>query len=156
MTLFTSADDLAATHTGTTKWDRLIAAIANAGAIEDGVAHSIGDSLTYWRATGADVTAEAFTGHRRYLTVLVMLAGAATVELAPTEQLTRTAAYSDLSDRELFAQGATASSASTSSIVSKGQILAIPIDLAWRLTADPDVRVLVVRLTVEGATFHNK
>lgn len=156
MTLFTSAEDLAATHTGTTKWDRLIAAIANANAIEDGVAHSIGDSLTYWRATGADVTAEAFTGHRRYQTVLVVLAGAATVELAPMAQLTRTAAYSDLSDRELFAQGTTASSGGTSSVVSEGQILAVPIDHAWRLAADPDGAVLVVRLTVEGATFHNK
>ncbi len=154
MTLFTSRDAFAAAHAGTTKWDRMLAAIDNADAIPDGVAHSIGDSLTYRRARSTDLEAPALVGHRRYQTAFVALDGVASIEVVPTSALEPVDVYCDLSDRQSF----TAPSGATPPpiTVAQGQILAVPITSAWRVAAEPDALLLVVRLTVEGATFHNK
>lgn len=155
MTLFASKDEFAAAHAGTTKWDRMTAAIENADLIQDGVAHSIGDSLTYWRAPSAALAAQTFEGHRRYQTAFYVLDGAAQVELAPISSLVPTGPYSDLSDRQAFTtDGGLGIDPATS--LTRGQILAVPIDTAWRITAPSDAHLLLVRLTVEGATFHNK
>lgn len=154
MTLFASRAEFSIAHAGTTKWDRLLAAIDNAGSIEQGVAHSIGDSLTYWRGTPDALSDESFVGHRRYQTVFVGLAGDTQVELAPVSGLATTESYSDLTDREKFAPPAPA--VATVLTVAPGQILAVPIDQAWRVRPRAEAQVLTVRITVEGATFHNK
>ena len=153
MTLFASKDEFSAAHAGTTKWDRMMAAIENADAIGDGVAHSIGDSLTYWRTSASTLAAESFEGHRRYQTAFYVLDGAVQVEVVPKTSLEEGDAYSDLSDRETFTRPG--SDADSVVSVSQGQILAVPVDSAWRVSPS-DAQLLVVRLTVEGATFHNK
>lgn len=152
--LFTSREELATAHAGTTKWDRMLAAIDNAERIPDGVAHSIGDSLTYRRARSTDLESPAFVGHRRYQTAFVTLDGEASIEVAPTSALEPADAYSDLSDRQSFT--APPGSHEPAITVARGQVLAVPITSAWRVAAEPDAQILVVRLTVEGATFHNK
>ena len=153
MTLFASTDEFVAAHSGTTKWDRMAAAIENAGTLQEGVAHSIGDSLTYWRAPSASLAVPTFEGHRRYQTAFYVLDGVARIEMAPALSLVPAAAYSDLSDRQTFtAQGQDLDPALT---LERGQILAVPIQSAWRI-AESDAHLLLVRLTVEGATFHNK
>lgn len=154
MTLFASRDELVTAHAGSTRWDRLVAALENAETIQDGVAHSIGDSLTYRRASAAALAAASLVGHRRYQTVLAVLEGAAQVEVAPTSSLEPLGAYSDLSDRQGFA--ARRGGSPRPSTVARGQVLAVPITSAWRVAADPAAQILLVRLTVEGATFHNK
>ncbi|SDD77023.1 evolved beta-galactosidase subunit beta [Sanguibacter gelidistatuariae] len=154
MPLFASKEEFVAAHAGTTKWDRMTAAIENAASIQDGVAHSIGDSLTYWRTSAASLAAETFVGHRRYQTAFYVLDGAAQVELAPAASLVPAGAYGDLSDRETFTRPG--SRGDPSLTLSQGQILAVPIDGAWRIAAQPAAQLLLVRLTVEGATFHNK
>lgn len=155
MTLFASKDEFAAAHAGTTKWDRMTAAMENAGSIKGGVAHSIGDSLTYWRTSSAALAAQTFQGHRRYQTAFYVLDGAAQVELAPASSLVPASPYDDLSDRQAFTtdEGQSADAATT---LTRGQILAVPIESAWRIAAQSDSHLLLVRLTVEGATFHNK
>lgn len=153
MTLFASRQDLAAGHAGVTKWERLLAALDNAEAIQPGVAHSIGDSLTYWRESAHSLRRTTFVGHRRYQTVLAVLEGEARVEVAPQAALTTHEPYSDLSDRERFTPAAGTEVVET---VSRGQVLAVPADHAWRIEPHPHAELLVVRLTVEGATFHNK
>lgn len=154
MTLFTSRHEFAAAHAGTTKWDRMLAAIDNAERIPDGVAHSIGDSLTYRLARSTDLEAPAFVGHRRYQTAFVALDGVASIEVVPTSALDPVDAYCDLSDLQSFT--APPGSREHPITVAQGQILAVPITSAWRVAAEPDAQILVVRLTVEGATFHNK
>lgn len=154
MTLFTSRHELAATHAGATKWDRMLTAMENAEAIQEGVAHSIGDSLTYWRASAASLAAQNFVGHRRYQTAFYVLDGTVQIEIVPASALDSVDAYSDLSDRQSFTRSQSATESSTT--VAHGQILAVPITSAWRIAAHPDAQILLVRLTVEGATFHNK
>lgn len=155
MTLFASKDEFAAAHAGTTKWDRMTAAIENADAIQEGVAHSIGDSLTYWRASSAALAARTFEGHRRYQTAFYVIDGTGQVELAPTSSLVPAGPYSDLSDRQAFTTDG-GRGTDPSATLTRGQILAVPIDSAWRITAQSAAHLLLVRLTVEGATFHNK
>lgn len=154
MTLFASKDEFAAAHAGTTKWDRMTAAMENAGSIQVGVAHSIGDSLTYWRTSSAALAAQTFQGHRRYQTAFYVLDGAAQVELAPASSLVPASPYDDLSDRQAFTtdEGQSADEVT----LTRGQILAVPIESAWRIAAHSESHLLLVRLTVEGATFHNK
>jgi evolved beta-galactosidase subunit beta len=153
MTLFASREDLAAGHHGVTKWERLLLALDNAHAVRPGAAHSVGDSLTYWRESAATLGGEALVGHRRYQTVLAVLDGEAQVELAPRSGLVPLEPYSDLTDRERFTPVPDGGDVVT---VSRGQILAVPIDHAWRIEQSRPADLLVVRLTVEGATFHNK
>ncbi|CAM3855514.1 beta-D-galactosidase subunit beta [Shigella sp. FC1544] len=50
------------------KWQRCVEAIENIDNIQPGVAHSIGDSLTY-RVETDSATDALFTGHRRYFEV---------------------------------------------------------------------------------------
>lgn len=50
------------------KWQRCVEAIENIDNIQPGVAHSIGDSLTY-RVENDSATDALFTGHRRYFEV---------------------------------------------------------------------------------------
>ncbi|RXR27356.1 hypothetical protein EQW78_16930 [Oerskovia turbata] len=153
MTLFASKEDLAAGHSGVTKWVRLLSALDNAHSVRPGVAHSVGDSLTYWRESATALGDGALVAHRRYQTVLAVLDGEVRVELVPRAGLTPLTPYSDVSDRETFAPVAGGGDVVT---VSAGQILAVPIDHAWRHEPTTTADLLVVRLTVEGATFHNK
>lgn len=56
------------------KWQRCVEAIENIDNIQPGVAHSIGDSLTY-RVENDSATDALFTGHRRYFEVHYYLQG---------------------------------------------------------------------------------
>ncbi|MFE4464416.1 hypothetical protein ACFRCR_04765 [Oerskovia sp. NPDC056781] len=153
MTLFSSREDLATGRSGVTKWVRLLSALDNARAVRPGVAHSVGDSLTYWRESATALGDGALVAHRRYQTVLAVLDGEVRVELVPRTGLVPVMPYSDLSDRETFAPVPGGGDVVT---VAPGQILAVPIDHAWRHEPTTTADLLVVRLTVEGATFHNK
>ncbi|MDO1643654.1 beta-galactosidase subunit beta, partial [Escherichia coli] len=64
------------------KWQRCVEAIENIDNIQPGVAHSIGDSLTY-RVENDSATDALFTGHRRYFEVHYYLQGQQKIEYAP-------------------------------------------------------------------------
>ncbi|MDN4880062.1 beta-galactosidase subunit beta, partial [Escherichia coli] len=64
------------------KWQRCVEAIENIDNIQPGVAHSIGDSLTY-RVETDSATDALFTGHRRYFEVHYYLQGQQKIEYAP-------------------------------------------------------------------------
>ena len=58
------------------KWQRCVEAIENIDNIQPGVAHSIGDSLSY-RVETDSATDALFTGHRRYFEIPLLPARAA-------------------------------------------------------------------------------
>ena len=81
------------------KWQRCVEAIENIDNIQPGVAHSIGDSLTY-RVETDSATDALFTGHRRYFEVHYYLQGQQKIEYAPKETLQVVEYYRDETDRE--------------------------------------------------------
>ena len=81
------------------KWQRCVEAIENIDNIQPGVAHSIGDSLTY-RVETDSATDALFTGHRRYFEVHYYLQGEQKIEYAPKETLQVVEYYRDETDRE--------------------------------------------------------
>lgn len=81
------------------KWNRCIEAIENITNIQDGVMHSIGDSLVYMIEDGAKKT-ELFEGNRRYFDVHYYLEGRETIEFADKKNLRLERTYQDETDRE--------------------------------------------------------
>ena len=82
------------------KWQRCVEAIENIDNIQPGVAHSIGDSLTY-RVENDSATDALFTGHRRYFEVHYYLQGQQKIEYAPKETLQVVEYYRDETDLAL-------------------------------------------------------
>ena len=82
------------------KWQRCVEAIENIDNIQPGVAHSIGDSLTY-RVETDSATDALFTGHRRYFEVHYYLQGQQKIEYAPKETLQVVEYYRDETDRAI-------------------------------------------------------
>jgi evolved beta-galactosidase subunit beta len=150
MEIFTSVDDLARVLAAQTKWRRVAEALEKAPALPVGVAHSVGDSLTYWREPGPTTDEIAFIGKRRYLQVLHVLGGEQPIEHAPVGDLVPTDEYSDLADRQhLTGRG-------TVLEVVAGSVVVVGSEEAVRRLAAPEASLVTVHLTVEGATFHNK
>lgn len=148
MEVFSSVDDLARVLGGHVKWRRTEEALRRARSAPTDVASSLGDSLTYWVQ---EVRAEdRFTAHRRYLTVLHPLDGGLDVEVADVADLTPLDAYSDLADRQHLAGSGEAVT------LRAGSVGVVGTDGAYRFLADGPARLVVVRVTVEGASFHNK
>ena len=85
-------------HSGR-KWQRCVEAINNVDNIRPGVAHSIGDSLSY-RVASDSTTDALFVGNRRYFEVHYYLQGQQKIEFAAKEQLQTVACYRDETDRE--------------------------------------------------------
>jgi beta-galactosidase beta subunit len=132
---------------GTKKWDRLLEAIAHAETVLPDVTASIGDSLTY-RVTRTPAN-QRLTGHRRYLDVRHVLEGSMTVAVADLADLTPVDEYSDLDDRQRLDGPAEQLE------LAAGAVLVVEAHEAL-LDVAVDGRVLVARVTVEGAFFANK
>ncbi|MBM6867205.1 hypothetical protein [Collinsella tanakaei] len=133
------------------KWMRVGQALDIAPTLLRDVAYSIGDSLTYWWDRTPAVATPDMVGSRRYLSVLAPIDGSAQVVVAPKAELSQTVAYSDLDDRERF------EAVDTPVVtVPAGGVLVMDEDEAFRALPDPDVAVVVVRVTVEGYSFPNK
>lgn len=81
------------------KWQRCVEAIENIDNIQPGVAHSIGDSLSY-RVETDSATDALFTGHRRYFEIHYYLQGQQKIEYAAKEDLRVVEYYRDETDRE--------------------------------------------------------
>ncbi|KJG16914.1 beta-galactosidase subunit beta [Photobacterium angustum] len=132
------------------KWNRCVEAIENIENIQEGVMHSIGDSLVYMVQNGVTPTNGMFTGNRRYFDVHYYLEGSEQVEVAEKAQLTTEVAYQDETDREtLVGSGEVI-------VLSKGQIAIFENDKAYRFLGENPVRKVVLKVTIEDGYFLNK
>lgn len=133
------------------KWQRMREAVALAPDLNEGVAYSIGDSLTYRTGRAEALATEFLTGRRRYHLVFACLEGRAIVEVAKKADLVVCRPYSDLSDRESFD-----GDAARPVELSPGGLLVVDIDEAARLLPTSDATLVQLHVTVEGSTFPNK
>ena len=106
MRIFQDPEALVRERADAKKWQRTRQAIENLDRIEPGIAHSIGDSLTYWRGPAEGLlaawrTGDGFVASRRYLTVLHAVDADLAVEVVPVAEADVRAPYDDLSDREV-------------------------------------------------------
>lgn len=149
MDIINNLDEFTRRYHGGRKWQRCVEAIQNIDNIRPGVAHSIGDSLSY-RLTTDTTTDSLFLGHRRYFDVHYYLQGAQKIEYAPKAQLQVVECYRDETDREFF------KGCGTTVQVHEGQMVICDIDEACRFISDGTVKKVVLRVTTEDGYFHNK
>lgn len=155
MKIFESIAEARAALAGTTAGDRTLEAIALAGSLPAGITYSVGDSLT-WRTVGPECSEDVLVRHRRYLRVVACRTGRVRIDALVGG--TPAGEYSDLSDRQLIRDPADgdAAVAVSSCELSPGQIACFAIDEATRLRPSADFSGVLLRVTVEGRSFHNK
>lgn len=151
MIVLPSLEDFRLRYHSARKWQRCLQAIANAPRLAPGVCHSIGDTLVYRLAEGLAGAAAGFTARRRYVEIHHYLAGGETVEYAAPGELVPLAPYSDETDCATFLGKATAAHAA-----SAGELLIFDHRHAYRPLGSAQLRKLVLLVTIEGATLHNK
>lgn len=151
MIIVNSVEEFGQRYHTAKKWRRCMEAIANLPRLKPGVCHSIGDSLVYRLQDGVATAAECFTGNRRYVEIHFYLSGSETIAYAPKPGLQRLAPYSDETDRETFSGAATGRHTA-----SPGQLLIFDNDYAYQPLGSDHLRKMVLMVTIEGATFHNK
>ena len=150
MRLFTDHATMREILGGTKKWARALEALDAAPGLASGVAYSIGDSLTYRKAPAASLSTDELVGRRRYHLVVAALGGEVAVEVAAKVDLAVGGAYDDLTDRQPF------SGSGDTVRVPHGGVLVVDIDEAARILPSPDAEAVLLHVTVEGASFHNK
>lgn len=160
MRIFQDPEALVRERADAKKWQRTRQAIENLDRIEPGVAHSIGDSLTYWRGPAEGLLAawrtdDGFVASRRYLTVLHAVDADLAVELVPVAEADVRAPYDDLSDREVLSDTG-ASARASAATVPAGGLGVVGLDEAFRLRPGNGGQAAIIRVTVEGASFPNK
>lgn len=150
MIIYEDFEALFRAHQGVKKWNRSFQAIMKAPELPIGEAHSVVDSLTYTRSNVDQLADSRFVGHQRYFEVIQPLNREISVEVAPKSDLERIEAYSDLTDREWF------EGRGTHVTLQPGSFLVTDINEALRLDPKAGAEAAVYRITVEGASFHNK
>lgn len=132
------------------KWQRTLEAVSGAPDLPAGVMYSIGESLTYMRDQAASLATPYLVGRRRYHFVVAALTEGVCVEVAPKSELTAEGPYDNLSDRQPFTGSGQVVQ------LSAGALLIVDIDEAARILPTPASEAVLLHVTVEGATFHNK
>ena len=160
MRIFQDPEALVRERADAKKWQRTRQAIENLDRIEPGIAHSIGDSLTYWRGPAEGLlaawrTGDGFVASRRYLTVLHAVDADLAVEVVPVAEADVRAPYDDLSDREVLSAAGASARASTATVPAGG-LGVVELDEAFRLRPGNGGQAAIIRVTVEGASFPNK
>lgn len=150
MRLFTDRATMHEVMGGHKKWRRTLQALENAPSLQSGVAYSIVDSLTYRKDRTSELATDELVGRRRYHGVVAALDGDVDVAVAPKADLVEVGAYSDLTDRQPFRGEAEVVT------VPKNGVLVVDIDEAFRVLPTPDSEAVLLHVSVEGATFHNK
>ncbi|TPG57001.1 beta-galactosidase subunit beta [Ewingella americana] len=132
------------------KWQRCMEAINNLEKLRPGVFHSIGDSLVYRLASGAEPQRAEFEGHRRYFDVHYYLEGREEIEFAAKSRLNSVAPYLDETDREWFTGGGEKITAS------KGNVILFENHEASRFRPEKNVKKVILKVTIEESYFLNK
>lgn len=135
---------------GTKKWLRTGEALDVAPTLQEGVAYSIGDSLTYVADDASAFATESLVGRRRYHQVVASTQGTVRLEVVRKDAVAETSPYSDLTDRQSF------SGSGEIVDIPEGAICIVDIDEAARILPEAEGAAVVLHVTVEGATFHNK
>ena len=154
MKIFPDPDALVREHGDARKWQRTRRAIESLGRVRPGVAHSVGDSLTYWRGTADGLLAawragDGLVASRRYLNVLHAIDADLVVEVAPVAEARVLTPYDDLTDREVLS----ATSGVQAVTVPAGGVGVVGPDEAFRLVPGAGGRAAILRVTVEGASL---
>ena len=157
MKIFPDPEALVREHGGARKWQRTRRAIESLGRVRPGVAHSVGDSLTYWKGAAGELLAawragDGLVASRRYLNVLHAVDADLPVEVVPVAEADVRAPYDDLSDREVVG----AAEGTRSVVVPAGGVGVVELGEAFRLVPGTGGRAAIIRVTVEGASFPNK
>lgn len=157
MKIFPDPDALVREHGDARKWQRTRRAIESLGRVRPGVAHSVGDSLTYWRGTADGLLAawragDGLVASRRYLNVLHAIDADLAVEVVPVAGADVRVPYNDLSDREVLDAAAGVSAAT----IPAGGVGVVGLGEAFRLVPGSGGQAAIIRVTVEGASFPNK
>lgn len=156
MRLFTDRDVMREVMANHKKWARTLQALDTAPTLLRGVAYSIGDSLTYRKDLASSLATDELIGRRRYHGVVAPLDGDVRVAVAAKHDLEEAGPYSDLTDRQPFRGDAEVVT------VPRGGVLVVGIDEAFRVLPEPhtethsDAEAVLLHVSVEGATFHNK
>lgn len=150
MHLFENLDDFEEILGGVKKWDRTLEAIGCVDTVLPGVTYSVGDSLTWIVCEGQSCKDDTLVASRRYQRVIYCLNGTVNVARGKVCGLTALDHYSDLTDRQHF-RGKTSSTS-----ISPGNIAIFEIEEATALEPSGDFKGVVLRVTVEGHSFHNK
>ena len=159
MRLFTSIDEAAQLLAGEKKWDRMLEAAEASSGLPAHITYSVGDSLT-WRGVDASCVQDRLTASRRYLPAVHCRTGWVDVEVAST--WSPAGPYSDLSDRQAATAGqadredSPAASPVTVRVPSGGLLLVDIAEASRIAAASPDFAGVLMRITVEGRSFHNK
>ena len=132
------------------KWQRCMEAINNLEKLRPGVFHSIGDSLVYRLASGAEPQRAEFEGHRRYFDVHYYLEGREEIEFAAKSRLNPVAPYLDETDREWFTGSGEKITAS------KGNVILFENHEASRFRPEKNVKKVILKVTIEESYFLNK
>ncbi|MEO7586805.1 MAG: hypothetical protein ABIS84_02115 [Arachnia sp.] len=135
---------------GTKKWSRTGEALDEASTLQEGVAYSIGDSLTYVADDVSALATESLVGRRRYHLVVASTRGTVRLEVARKGDLEEASGYDNTTDRQLFSGSGEVVS------IPEGGICIVDIDEAARILPDAEVAAVQLHVSVEGATFHNK
>ena len=151
MIVLNSVEEFRQRYHSAKKWQRCHEAIARLPLLRPGVCHSIGDTLVYRLVDGATGAATCYTGQRRYVELHYYLSGSESIAYAAKSALTPLAPYSDETDRETFC-----GPRSGQHTASAGQLLIFDNDYAYQLLGASHLRKMVLMVTIEGATFHNK
>lgn len=150
MRIFTDLTQVRTVLAGTKKWDRAIQALEAATHAPTGIAFSVGDSLT-WRRIDVGERETELVLRRRYQRVVHCLAGSVSIDVS--RRTTPIGPYSDLNDRQTVSADP---GTRTTHVITAGQTACVDIDEATRLVPSDDFDGVLLHLTVEGRSFHNK
>lgn len=150
MKLFATLDDFIQVLGGVKKWDRTIEAIHGVDTVLPGVAYSVGDSLTWIKCQEQSCRDDSLVASRRYQRVVYCSHGSINVACGTVDTLTAIDDYSDLTDRQHF-HGKTHTIS-----LSPGNIAIFEAEEATALDPSDDFQGVILRVTVEGHSFHNK
>ncbi|MDO5719608.1 MAG: YhcH/YjgK/YiaL family protein [Actinomycetaceae bacterium] len=150
MRLFATLDDFGQVLGGVKKWDRTLEAIDCIDTVLPGVAYSVGDSLTWIKCQKQSCADDSLVASRRYQRVVYCSQGTVTIGYGTIDALTAVDDYSDLTDRQHF-QGETHTIS-----LSPGNIVIFETEEATALEPSDDFQGVILRVTVEGHSFHNK
>lgn len=123
------------------KWQAVAEAVRSTGRVLPEVTCSVGALVTFRVTTRPD--RPELTAHRRYLDVRTVTEGQLRVEVAPTDQLTPTAPYDDLTDRQPFAGVGSVEE------LAAGEFLVVGADEAVR-DVEVSGQILILRVSVEA------
>lgn len=132
------------------KSNRVVEAIETAPTLSTNITYSIGDSLTYIIRKGYLSDNNNLLASRRYQTVIYLESGNIDISYANINELKAINEYSDLTDRQSY-------TGQTKQVtIETGNLVVLDSEEAYRILPTQELNGIILRVTVEGRSFHNK